>query len=126
MTRGIKYVILYERVAGKAWNNRREDYFPLTTIQNENSPTECRVVSLDVFNLYENNFVELPTVFSTGKLPVDESSIPRQADVDRWSHLKDVTINKIDAPIGILIGNDAPRALEPKNLRNAKERVHMQ
>ena len=36
----------------------------LTTIQNENSPTECRVVSVDVFDLDENNFVELPTVFS--------------------------------------------------------------
>lgn len=59
----------------------------LTTIQNENSPTDCRAVSLDVLDLDENNFVELLTVFSTEKLPVDESSIPRQADVDRWSHL---------------------------------------
>ena len=50
--------------------------------------TECRVVSLEVFSLDENDFVELPRVFSTGKLPVDESSIPRQADVDRWSHLR--------------------------------------
>ena len=92
----------------------------LTTIQNENSPTECRVVSVDVFDLDENSFVELPTVFSTEKLPVDESSIPRQADVDRWSHLKDVTINKIDTPIGIFIGNDAPRALEPKHVRECE------
>ena len=94
----------------------------LTTIQNENRPTECRVVSLEVFDLDENNFVELPRVFSTGKLPVDESSIPRQADVDRWSHLKDVKIDKIDAPIGILIGNDAPRALEPKEVKECQGR----
>ena len=53
-------------------------------------------------------------------MPVDESSIPRQADVDRWSHLKDVTINKIDTPIGIFIGNDAPRALEPKQVRECE------
>lgn len=88
----------------------------LTTIQNENCPTVCRVVSLDVFDLDENTLVELPTVFSTSKLPVDESSIPCQTDVERWPHLKDVKITKIDARIGILIGNDAPRALEPKEI----------
>ena len=67
-------------------------------------PTECRVVSLEVFDLDENNFVELPRVFS------------------RWSHLKDVKIDKIDAPIGNLIGNDAPRALEPKEVKECQER----
>ena len=92
----------------------------LTTIQNENRPIECRVVSFEIFDLDENNFVELPRVFSTEKLPVDESSIPQQADVDRWSHLKDVKIDKIDAPIDILIGNDAPRALEPKEVKECQ------
>jgi hypothetical protein len=91
----------------------------LTTIQHENSPTECRVVNLEVFDLEENNIVDLPYVFSTSKLPV-ESSIPKQADVDRWSHLKDTQITRINASIGLLIGNDAPRALEPREIKECE------
>jgi hypothetical protein len=91
-----------------------ETTLSLTTIQHENSPTECLVVNLEVFDLEENNIVDLPYVFSTSKLPVVESSIPKQADVDIWSHLKDIQITRINASIGLLICNDAPRALEPK------------
>ena len=55
----------------------------LTTLTNENTLTECHVVKLEVFDLNRMNIIELPTLFSTKKLPVDESSIPTQADVDR-------------------------------------------
>ena len=92
----------------------------LTTIQNESIPTECHVVNLEVFDINENNLVDLPYVFSTAKLPVDESCIPRQADVERWSHLKGIKIARIDACVGLLIGNDAPRALEPKEIKECK------
>ena len=54
----------------------------LTTLEKQNSMTECQVFNLEVFDLHEHNFVELPTVFSTPKLPVSEESIPRQEDVN--------------------------------------------
>ena len=92
----------------------------LTTIQNESSPTECSVVNLEVFDLDEKNVVDLPYVFSTVKLPVEESSIPTQADVCRWPHLKNIEVKRIDARIGLLIGNDSPRALEPREVRECE------
>ncbi|XP_046847963.1 uncharacterized protein LOC124441528 [Xenia sp. Carnegie-2017] len=55
----------------------------LTTLRNENTLTECHVVELEVFYLNEISIIELPTLFSTKKLPVDESSILTQADIDR-------------------------------------------
>jgi hypothetical protein len=89
----------------------------LTTLQSENCAINCTVNSLEVFDLNEDNMVELPIVFSTERLPVNESSIPRQEDVNRWQHLKGVKLQEIDASIGLLIGNDVPKALEPKEVR---------
>ena len=86
----------------------------LTTLQNEDRQTNCRVASLQVYDMDEENFVELPKVFTTEKIPVSESSIARQEDT--WPHLKNVQLIKINCTFSLLIGNDVPRALEPKEV----------
>ena len=61
------------------------------------------------------------TLFSTPKLPVSEESIPKQSDVDKFPYLKDIQIPKMDAPdIGLLTGNDVPKALEPREVRQCE------
>lgn len=75
---------------------------------------------MEVFDLEENNFIELPLVFSTPKLPVASESVPRQEDVDRWPHLKGVRVAEINADVGLLIGHDVPKALEPKEVRESQ------
>lgn len=52
----------------------------LTTLRKHNSVTECRVFKLEVFNLNEQNFIELLTVFST----------QQQEDVSKYPHLKGI------------------------------------
>ncbi|XP_028404804.1 uncharacterized protein LOC114527371 [Dendronephthya gigantea] len=86
----------------------------LTTLQSENHSMKSQVLSLEVYDLEENDLVELPTVFSTLTLPINERSIPRQSDIDKWPYLSNVKIIEIDASVGLLIGNDVPKALEPK------------
>ena len=44
---------------------RKEASLPLTTLNQENRMIKTSVISLEVFDLDENNKVELPTVFST-------------------------------------------------------------
>ncbi|XP_068704513.1 uncharacterized protein [Montipora foliosa] len=85
----------------------------LTTLGKHNSVTECKV---EVFDLNERNCVELPTVFSTPQLPVSKNSIQQQEDLNKYPYLKGIQLPKIDAPIGLLIGNDVPKALEPKQV----------
>ena len=85
----------------------------LTTIQNENVPTHCSVVNLEIFDLNKRNLVELPKVYSTPSLPISTSCIGKQDDVERWPHLKGINIQNINADIGLLIGSDVPR--ESKN-----------
>ena len=78
--------------------------------------TECRVFKLEVFDLNTQNFVELPTVFSTPQLPVSKNSIPQQEDVSKYPYLKGIQLPKIDTNIGQLIGNDVPKAPQPKQV----------
>jgi hypothetical protein len=95
----------------------RETTLSLTTLQEEDRVIKTSVISLEVFDLEESNMVELSTVFSTGHVPISESSIPSQVDVEKWSHFEDVKLQSINVPIGLLIGNDSPRALEPIEVR---------
>ena len=37
-----------------------------------------------------------------------------------YPHLKGILLPKIDACIGLLIGNDIPKALEPKEIKECK------
>ena len=92
----------------------------LTTMERESSTRKCELVQLEVFDLEEENFIELPLVFSTPKLPVASESVPHQEDVDRWPHLKGVTVAEINADVGLLIGHDVPKALEPKEVRESQ------
>ena len=93
----------------------------LTTLQNEDNPIDCNTIGLDVFDLNENHMVEIPTVFSTTRLPVSKVSIPLQEDVDKWDHLEGIHLPiNLNAEISLLIGNDVPRALEPKQFKECQ------
>jgi hypothetical protein len=95
--------------------------FSLTTLEKENSPIECDVVQLEIYDMNESHMIELPTVFSRPVLPISPDDIPRQEDLDRWSHLQELYIPKIDAPVGLLIGNDNPTVLEPKQIISSQD-----
>ena len=74
------------------------------------------LVQLEVLDLDENNFIELPLVFSAPVLPISSESVPRQEDVDRWPKLKRIRIAEIDARVGLLVSHDVPKALEAKEV----------
>ena len=85
----------------------------LTTLGKQNCMTRCNLFSLEVFDLDENYFVELPSVFSVPSLPVSHDSIPTQEDMITFPYLRDLQIQTIDSDVGPLIGCDVPKALEP-------------
>ena len=93
----------------------------LTTLEKANSPVECDVVQLEIYDMNECHMIELPTVFSRPTLPISPDDIPRQEDLDRWPHLKELKIPNINAPVGLLIGNGNPNVLEPKKIISSKD-----
>lgn len=46
-------------------------------------------------------------------MPVDKGNIPRQSDLQRWPHLGDVHLPRIDSEVELLIGINVPKELEP-------------
>ena len=60
--------------------------FSLTIIAKRNKETKSSVVSLELYDLEENTFIELPTVFTMSSMLVSSAVIPKQAYVDRWPH----------------------------------------
>ena len=67
---------------------------------------------------YSNSFeVKLPTTYSRESLPADKNDVASKNNVLSFKHLKDVAkhIPEFDEeiPIGLLIGQDCPRAQEP-------------
>lgn len=89
-------------------------------MQGENTPIECSVVELEMFDLGNKNLVELPMVYSRPSLPIRPDAIGKQEDVDRWPYLKGITIPHIEAEVGLLIGSDVPQALQPREVRQSE------
>lgn len=68
---------------------------------------------LGVCGLEGCNFRELQEVCSQKTIPANKGNIPQQEDLSRWLHLEQVKIPHIDAEIGLLIGTNLPKAMEP-------------
>ena len=99
-----------------------ETSFSLPTIEKQNSKVQCSVVSLVVHDLQEDEFIDLPAVFPTPSLPITCDDIPKQEDVKRWPHFDGIYIKKVEAQVGLLIGNDNPKALEPSEIKQSRRK----
>lgn len=85
----------------------------LRTMGNESVVNTCIVTGLEISSLDGTQFIELPEVYSQKTIPVTKDNIPCQEDVDSWPHLKEVKRPFIQAEVGLLIGANVPKALEP-------------
>lgn len=63
------------------------------------------------------NFIKLPEIFTQSAIPAHRSNILKQADVDRWPHLKGLKIPDLDVGIELLIGTNFPKSMEPEEHR---------
>ena len=92
----------------------------LTTMQTSNKVIKCSLVNLEVSDLSDHNVIELPMVYSRPSLPVSTNAIGTQEDVNRWPHLKGITVPNIEAEISLLIGSDVPQVLQLVEVRESK------
>lgn len=53
-------------------------------------------------------------------MPVTKDNIPKAEDIRKWPYLKDVELTPINASIGLLIGVNAPKVLEPWRVINSR------
>ena len=57
-------------------------------------------------------------VFSTRQLPVTTANRADRKEMSQWPHLQEIDIRDVDADVGLLIGSDVPRALEPREIKS--------
>ena len=86
----------------------------LCTVDPELTKVDSQIVSgFQVSDLSETEFISLPPVYTLPRIPVTHDDIPKQHDLQAWPHLQDVHLPDLDADIGLMIGNNAPEAVEP-------------
>lgn len=105
-----------ERLMNELNLSRKKMDILLTIMGQQKMVSSHLVTGLEVSSLENCNFIELQEVFSQKAIPADKRNIPLQADVDKWPYLKQVQIPYIDAEIGLLIGTNVPRAMEPEEV----------
>jgi hypothetical protein len=74
----------------------------------------CYVVSgLEVSSLSGEHALELPPVFTQTTLPVTQKDVISSEGLQKWPYLRDVPLQTIDSGVGLLIGVNVPKAMEP-------------
>ena len=79
-------------------------------------------LAFQVSDLDEQDLIELSMVFSTRQLPVTTANRADRKEMSQWLHLQEIDIREIDADVGLLIGSDVPRALEPTEIKSRNHR----
>ena len=86
-------------------------HFSLATQEKKDSPRTGYEVKLIIKSIDNESILEVPKVWTIGRLNISELSIPREQDVDRWSHLNRIQLLDIDnTEVRVLLGCNVPEA----------------
>lgn len=87
----------------------------LSTLTKSEEPIETHIArNLIISDIYDNTSYNAPTLFTRSKLPVNESSIPRQKDIEKWDYLRYVNLPDLNTKyVDVILGNDMPDLLQP-------------
>ncbi|XP_052697355.1 uncharacterized protein LOC128175621 [Crassostrea angulata] len=84
----------------------------------------CYILSgLEITDVNGDNPIDLPPIYTQPELPVSRKDIISLEDLQRWPHLRDIHIDRIpiDSDIGLLIGVNVPKAMEPWDIIPSKD-----
>ncbi|KAK0142970.1 hypothetical protein N1851_018927 [Merluccius polli] len=99
----------------------------LLSTMGQDKPEESKLMNsftisdLEVCRLDDTNYIDLPKVFTHRNIPVHSGNIPKQSDFQKWPYLKEVSLPEIKADIGLLIGANCSRAMEPWHVINSQD-----
>lgn len=92
----------------------------LKTMGQERPVVSYKIPGLQVAALKGKAFLKLPDVYTHETIPVTTANIPQEEDIKKWPYLQKLDLARIDAGIGLLIGVDAPKAMEPLRVINSE------
>lgn len=59
-------------------------------------------------------------MYTQPKIPVSKENLFTHHDLEKWSYLREVKLERINADIEILIGINVPKAMEPWQIVNSQ------
>lgn len=74
---------------------------------------------IEILDLSRKVCIPLPEIYTQGSIPVSQNDIPKQEDIREWAYLDEIVLPEVDAGVGLLIGNNVPKALEPLEVINS-------
>ena len=99
----------------------------LLSTMGQDKPEEPKLMNslaisdLEVCGWEDTSFIDLPKVFTHRNIPVHTGNIPKQSDIQKWPYLREVSLPEIKADIGLLIGANCSRAMEPWHIINSQD-----
>ena len=85
----------------------------MDTINSTHTIHTFQIKGLEILGLDEHNVVQLPVIYTKDKMSVSKRHIPTSNDLTKWTHLNDIVLPKVDADVGLLIGNNVIDACAP-------------
>lgn len=79
------------------------------------------LTDLEVCSLDGEEYLWLPEVFTHSNIPVQRENIPSQQHLEKWSYLNEVSLPHLDVGVGLLIGANNSKAMEPWHVINSQE-----
>ncbi|XP_043212074.1 uncharacterized protein LOC122376326 [Amphibalanus amphitrite] len=111
---GSQSTFITEELRSQLGQTGEETLLTITTVEHTASPVKSRLVTgLHVADVNGNNSLPLPPVYTIPTIPVGDQDVARTSLKKQWSYLE-IEIPEVKADkIGILIGCDCPKAMEP-------------
>ncbi|XP_064645133.1 uncharacterized protein LOC135498680 [Lineus longissimus] len=102
-----------ERLMSELGASGREINLRVSTMTDKSKAVVSHEVKgLEISGL-NGDYIPLPVLYTQTTLPITREDIPRPKDINRWPHLRHVPVTEVDTDIGLLIGSNVPKALEP-------------
>ena len=107
------------------WTNWQKTSLTIKTLNGEFTSNSTAIEGLKVASISKDNseWLPLPRTFTRPDLPVDNDDIKKPSQFKKWKYLenaKDQQTFSDDISVGLLIGANCTRALEPTEILQSK------
>ncbi|XP_035986796.1 uncharacterized protein LOC118560149 [Fundulus heteroclitus] len=82
--------------------------------------TTSIIKGLEISEINGSHFYQLPIVFTQKEMPVSTDNIISEEELSKWSYLKDINFPRIYAGVGLLVGTNASKLMEPWEVINSQ------
>ena len=94
----------------------------LTTVDRDVRVETQVVHHLKMTDVQGQNQMDLPPLYTMKEIPISRDEFPKQADLEKWEHLRNIELPiRDETEVGLLLGANAHLAMEPLEVQPSRE-----